>query len=49
MAVKHILTGVVHQGKKDSTTGCGTNTKEYATHWIDSHEKITCAKNGCKS
>lgn len=49
MAVKHTPTGVVHQGNKGGKTGCGFNTKENSSHWIDSHEKINCDKKGCKS
>ncbi|RUO73302.1 hypothetical protein CWI78_02320 [Idiomarina ramblicola] len=49
MAVKHTPTGVVHQGTKGGTTGCGKNTKERSEHWVNSHEKITCEKNGCKN
>ena len=48
MAVKHIPTGVVHQEKKDGTTGCGVDTKKHSDHWADAHQKITCDKNGCK-
>jgi|TARA_R110002033_G_scaffold77671_1_gene129180 hypothetical protein len=49
MAVKHNPTGVVHQGYKSGTTGCGVDTKKNSTHWVDSHQKITCDKNGCKN
>ncbi|EMI4290538.1 TPA: hypothetical protein ACPV0K_004565 [Vibrio parahaemolyticus] len=48
MSVKHTPTGVVHSGSKGGTTGCGTDTKKNADHWVNSHEKITCDKNGCK-
>jgi len=48
MAVKHLPTGEVHIGQKDGTTGCGFDTKEQPTHWVNSNERITCAKNGCK-
>ncbi len=48
MAVKHLPTGEVHQGQKGGTTGCGFDTKEQSTHWENSIERITCAKNGCK-
>ena len=47
MAVEHTPTGIVHQGKKGGSTGCGTNTKEEASHWVDTHKRITCKKNGC--
>ncbi|MGO2358958.1 hypothetical protein [Mesonia sp.] len=47
MAVEHTPTRIVHQGTKGGTTGCGTNTKEEATHWINTSKKITCNKNGC--
>jgi hypothetical protein len=49
MAVKHIPTGVVHSGNKGEKTGCGANTKDNLSHWVNSHNKITCAKNGCKN
>lgn len=49
MAVKHIPTGEVHKGYKGGTTGCGTDTTYHASHWQNSTEKITCAKNGCKN
>ncbi|ELU50238.1 hypothetical protein [Vibrio campbellii] len=49
MAVKHTPTGIVHKGKKGSTTGCGFDTKKESPHWSDSHSKITCDKNGCKN
>jgi hypothetical protein len=49
MAVKHTPTGVVHQGTKGRKTGCGYDTKDKASHWVSSHEKITCDKNGCKN
>ena len=49
MSVKHTPTGVVHSGSKGSTTGCGTNTNTNSNHWVNSHEIITCDKNGCKN
>ncbi|MEB2719858.1 hypothetical protein VC186_18885 [Citrobacter portucalensis] len=49
MSVKHTPTGVVHSGAKGVTTGGGTDTKKNADHWVNSHEKITCDKNGCKN
>ena len=49
MAVKHVPTGIVHSGFKGSTTGCGFDTRENASHWVSSHERITCDKNGCKN
>jgi hypothetical protein len=49
MAVKHTPTDVVHQGSKGGTTGCGANTKDHSDHWVDSHQKISCDKNGCKN
>ncbi len=48
MAVKHIPTEVVHQERKDGTTGCGIDTTKNNDHWIDSQQKITCDMNGCK-
>ena len=49
MVVKHIPTGIVHKGRKGGLTGCGFNTKEHLNHWINSYEKISCEKNGCKN
>lgn len=49
MAVKHIPTEEVHKGQKGGTTGCGTNTNTHSSHWINSHDRITCDKNGCKN
>ena len=48
MSVKHTPTHIVHSGSKGGKTGCGINTREKASHWINSHEKITCERNGCK-
>ncbi|WKD86309.1 hypothetical protein KCTC32516_01679 [Polaribacter huanghezhanensis] len=48
MAVKHKPTNEVHRGSKGGTTACGFNTNEQPSHWVDSNEKITCAKNGCR-
>lgn len=49
MAVKHTPTGIVHQGTKGGTTGCGVDTKKHRDHWVQSSQKITCDKNGCKN
>jgi len=49
MAVKHTPTNVIHSGTKGGTTGCGFDTREHSTHWVESHSKINCDKNGCKS
>jgi len=38
-----------HSGTKGGTTGCGFNTKEKSSHWINTSSKITCDKNGCKN
>ncbi|AFL79719.1 hypothetical protein Aeqsu_0195 [Aequorivita sublithincola DSM 14238] len=48
MAVKHTPTGIVHSGHKGGSTGCGTDTKEEEDHWVNTNDKITCDKNGCK-
>lgn len=48
MPVKHESTAEVHKGQKGGTTGCGFDTKEQPDHWVNTSEKITCAKNGCK-
>ncbi|MCQ9091237.1 hypothetical protein [Vibrio alginolyticus] len=49
MSVEHTPTGVVHSGTKGGTTGCGTDTKKNSDHWVNSSDKITCDKNGCKN
>jgi hypothetical protein len=49
MAVKHTPTGEVHSGAKGGHTGCGFDTRSHPSHWVDTHEKITCDKNGCKN
>ena len=49
MAVEHISTSIVHKGTKGGTTGCGTNTKELPSHWVNTNSRINCDKNGCKN
>lgn len=49
MAVKHVPTDIIHGGIKGGTTGCGTDTKVKADHWVNSNSRITCDKNGCKN
>lgn len=49
MAVKHTPTGIVHRGNKGGSTGCGFNTRENSSHWVQSNERINCDKNGCKN
>nr|WP_321237550.1 hypothetical protein [uncultured Psychroserpens sp.] len=49
MAVKHTPTGIVHSGSKGGDTGCGFDTTEHSSHWINTSTKITCDKNGCKN
>lgn len=49
MSVKHTPTGIIHRGAKGSKTGCGTDTNEHYSHWVNTSEKITCDKNGCKN
>ncbi len=49
MAVKHIPTNEVHKGNKGGRTGCGVDTREHPEHWVESHDKITCKKNGCRN
>lgn len=49
MAVKHTPTRKVHQGNKGGTTGCGFDTTKNPDHWVNSSEKITCDKDGCKN
>lgn len=48
MAAKHRPTSEVHSGTKGGCTGCGSDTKLHPDHWINSSQKITCNKNGCK-
>lgn len=49
MAVKHESTKTVHKGKIGGRTGCGFDTKEMSSHWVNSHDRINCGKNGCKN
>lgn len=49
MAVKHTPTEKVHSGSKGWTTGCGTDTTEHSSHWVNTGGKITCNKDGCKN
>lgn len=49
MAVEHTPTGIIHKGQKGSSTGCGTNTNEHKSHWVNTNKRITCDKNGCKN
>jgi hypothetical protein len=49
MAVKHTPTGIVHKGSKGGQTGCGFNTNDKPDHWVNTSEKVTCDKDGCKN
>ncbi|HEX9827092.1 MAG TPA: hypothetical protein VGA80_10880 [Flavobacteriaceae bacterium] len=49
MAVKHLETGEVHKGYKGGKTGCGFDTTEHPSHWVNTYEEINCDKNGCKN
>ncbi|MBI9011563.1 MAG: hypothetical protein JEZ08_04975 [Clostridiales bacterium] len=49
MPVKHIATGEIHKGDEGERTGCGFNTNDVPSQWINTKEKITCRKKGCKS
>ncbi|WP_323787910.1 hypothetical protein [Psychroserpens sp.] len=49
MAVRHTPTRIVHKGQKGTNTGCGTDTKDNSHHWVNTYERITCNKNGCKN
>ncbi|SEW44086.1 hypothetical protein SAMN05421841_3145 [Chryseobacterium wanjuense] len=49
MNVKHTPTNIVHKGQKGGMTGCGTNTNTLPDHWVNTNDKITCDKNGCKN
>lgn len=44
-----ILTDVVHSGSKGGATGCGTNTNDQNSHWINSGSKITCNEEVCRN
>jgi len=48
MTVKHKVTGDIHKGNEGERTGCGFNTKDVPSQWINTSEKITCRKKGCK-
>ena len=47
MAVKHTPTNEVHSGTKGGRTG--SDTKLHPDHWVNSSQRITCNKNGCKN
>ena len=49
MAVKHTPTNEVHIGSKGGKTGCGIDTNEKPTHWVNTNERVTCGRNGCKN
>ncbi|MGI0152644.1 hypothetical protein ACQ661_03100 [Pseudidiomarina sp. WS423] len=52
MAVKHSPPSgnlILHQEQKGGKTGCGIDTKVNPSHWSNTHDKITCDKNGCKN
>lgn len=49
MPVKHKPTEIVHKGTKGGTTGCGTDTKKEADHWMNTNENVNCEKNGCRN
>lgn len=51
MAVRHIGPDKheVHKGRKGGVTGCGVDTTKHPSHWVNSNDPITCAKNGCKN
>lgn len=49
MSAKHTPTQEVHKGSKGGTTGCGTNTNDHPSQWVNTVERITCGKNGCKN
>lgn len=49
MPVKHTPSGEVHKGQKGSKTGCGVDTNHLSTHWVNTNERVTCARNGCKN
>lgn len=49
MAVKNTESNEVHKGQKGGDTGCGFDTTEHPSHWINTTESITCDKDGCKN
>lgn len=49
MAVKHVPTGIVHSGRQGGRTGCGFDTNVKPDHWVNTSERISCDKNGCKN
>jgi len=49
MPVKHLPTNEVHKGQKGGTTGCGFDTSVNPEHWVNTYERITCDKNGCRN
>jgi hypothetical protein len=49
MAVKHQPTNIVHKGQKGGMTGCGFDTNEKASHWVNTSSRINCDKNGCSN
>ena len=48
MPVQHLEIGEVHKGNKGGKTGCGFDATEHPSHWVNTNEKITCTKKGCK-
>lgn len=40
---------LVIRWNEEGKTGCGTDTRDHSSHWVNFHERITCDKNGCKN
>ena len=49
MAVKHTPSDEIHKGRKGGETGCGFDTNDHSSHWVNTSESITCNKDGCKN
>lgn len=52
MAVRHTVEDgnvEVHKGYKGGKTGCGFDTSKNPSHWVNTYDRITCGKNGCKN
>ena len=40
--------GKVHVKKDSIFTGCGAKHNDNPEDWVETTEKVTCEKNGCK-
>ena len=41
--------GKVHIKKDSKYTGCGAIHNDNPKDWVETSEKVTCEKNGCKN